>query len=92
MNSQGKLRTPTVEGQASRSAVGAEPAWEVMQPRKFEATPEFGNSKAVMRRVLAVPKAELDALVERAAKESPRNNDRHAPGRKVKKTRQRSKR
>lgn len=53
-----------------------------MQPRKFEATAEFVHFKAVMKGVLAVPKAELDTLVERAAKESPRNGDGHAPGRK----------
>ena len=33
-----------------------------MQPKRFESTPEFAHFKAVMRRVLAVPKAELDAL------------------------------
>lgn len=53
-----------------------------MKPAAFESTPEFAHFKAVMRRVLRVPKAELDALVERAKKESPRNGDRHAPGRK----------
>lgn len=53
-----------------------------MKPATFELTPEFAHFKAVMRRVLAVPKAELDELVERAKKESPRNGDRHAPGRK----------
>lgn len=55
-----------------------------MQPRKFEATPEFAHFKAVMKSVLAVPKPELDALVEQAAKESPRNGNSHAPGKKHK--------
>jgi hypothetical protein len=35
-----------------------------------------------MRRVLAVPKSELDELVERAQKESLRLGDLHPPGRK----------
>jgi len=53
-----------------------------MKPAAFESTPEFSHFKAVMRRVLAVPKTELDELVERAQKESPRKGDPHAPGRK----------
>jgi hypothetical protein len=53
-----------------------------MKPAAFESTPKFAHFKAVMRRVLAVPKAELDELVERAKKESPRNGDPQAPGRK----------
>jgi hypothetical protein len=54
-----------------------------MQPRKFEATPEFAHFKAVMKGVLAVPKAELDALVEQSAKESPRKGDPNSPGKKT---------
>ena len=55
---------------------------EVMKAGAFERTPEFTHFKAVMRRVLAVPKIELDALVEQAKAGSPRNGDKHAPGRK----------
>lgn len=53
-----------------------------MKAGSFESTPEFAHFKAVMRRIIAVPKAEIDTLVERAKKDSPRNGDRHAPGRK----------
>lgn len=73
---------PTVEGHASGKNAASASAQEVMKPAQFESTPEFNHFKAVMRHVLAVPKAELDELVERAKKESPRNGDPHAPGRK----------
>ena len=52
-----------------------------MQPKRFESTPEFAQFKAVMRRVLAVPKSELDKLVARAEKQSQRRGDPNAPGR-----------
>jgi hypothetical protein len=58
-----------------------------MQPKSFESTPEFAHFKAVMCRVLTVPKAELDKLVERSKKTSPRNGDPDAPGRKPTKRR-----
>jgi len=61
-----------------------------MKAGAFESTPEFAHFKSVMRRVLAVPKTELDALVEQAKKDSPRNGDRHAPGRKKRRRRKRT--
>ena len=72
-------------GKNGRDAASADPEQEVMKPAEFEAKPEFANFKVVMGRVLAVPKAELEARVERAKQESPRNGDRHAPGRKRRK-------
>ncbi len=39
---------------------------------EFRATPEFRHFKAVMRRLVGVPKAELDRMV-REAKEKPPN-------------------
>ena len=50
----------------------------------FDSTPEFEHFKQVMRRVLAVRKAELDSKVRRAKKRSPRAGNPDAPGRKKK--------
>jgi len=51
----------------------------------FEDTGEFQHFKTVMRRVLAVPKAELDRKVRQAKKRSPRSGNPNAPGRKANK-------
>ena len=48
----------------------------------FDSTVEFQRFKNVMRKLIAVPKAELDALVQAAKEASPRKGDPHAPGRK----------
>jgi len=53
-----------------------------MKEPAFDSTPEFQHFKEVMRGVLAVPKARLDELVKQAKKDSPRNGDSEAPGRK----------
>jgi hypothetical protein len=57
----------------------------------FDSTPEFQHFKKVMRGVLAVPKARLDELVKQAKKDSPRNGDPQAPGRKRIKTKRKTK-
>jgi hypothetical protein len=49
---------------------------------RFEATPEFANFKEGMKRLLAVPKAVLDARVKAAKEASPRVGNPTAPGRK----------
>jgi hypothetical protein len=49
---------------------------------QFEATPEFTRFKGIMRRLLAVPKVELDRKVRAAKKRSPRVGNPNAPGRK----------
>jgi hypothetical protein len=49
---------------------------------EFEAQPEFQHFKAVMKRLLAVPKSALDRKVKRAKKRSPRAGNPNAPGRK----------
>jgi hypothetical protein len=49
---------------------------------RFEATPEFEEFKAGMKRLLAVPKAVVDARVKAAKKDSPRTGNPLAPGRK----------
>lgn len=56
-----------------------------MKPAAFNSTPEFQHFKNVMRKVLVVPKEELDELVRISKDESPRNGNPHAPGRKPKK-------
>ena len=53
-----------------------------MKEPSFDSTPEFDQFRNVMRRVIAVPKERLDELVEQAKKESPRNGNPDAPGRK----------
>jgi len=55
----------------------------------FASTPAFRNFKDVMRRLIQVPKAEVDALVAQAKENSPRNSNPNAPGRKARKTRKR---
>ena len=51
-------------------------------PNSFGSTPEFQRFKNVMRKLVAVPKAELDALVRAAKETSPRRGNPRAPGRK----------
>jgi hypothetical protein len=53
-----------------------------MKPGSFDATPEFQHFTAQMRKLIAVPKARLDELVQQARELSPRKGDPHAPGRK----------
>ena len=54
------------------------------KPPSFDSTPEFQRYKDVMRNLIAVPKAEVDAMVKQASDSSPRKNDPHSPGRKRK--------
>jgi hypothetical protein len=51
---------------------------------RFEATPEFAEFKATMKKILAVPKAVLDARVKAAKEASPRAGNPKAAGRKRK--------
>lgn len=53
-----------------------------MKPASFDSTPEFAHFTNVMRKLIAVPKAELDAMVKQASESSPRNGNSHTPGRK----------
>jgi uncharacterized tellurite resistance protein B-like protein len=53
-----------------------------MKAKSFEHTSEFKHFRDVMRGVLSVPKERLDALVQAAKEDSPRNGDPHAPGKK----------
>jgi hypothetical protein len=51
---------------------------------RFEATPEFTEFKTSMKKLLAVPKAVLDARVKAAKESSPRVGNPKAAGRKRK--------
>ena len=51
---------------------------------RFEATPEFENFKAGMKKLLAVPKVLLDARVKAAKEASPRVGNPKSAGRKRK--------
>ena len=53
-----------------------------LTPKQFERTPEFRDFKGIMRRLLAVPKVQLDRKVRAAAKKSSRAGNPNAPGRK----------
>jgi hypothetical protein len=63
-----------------------------MKEPAFDSTPEFQHFKEVMRGVLAVSKARLDELIAQAKKDSPRNGNPNAPGKKHKSNRKRAKR
>ena len=49
---------------------------------KFESTKEFVNFKRDMKRLLSIPKSELDELVRKAKENSPRVGNPNAAGRK----------
>jgi len=51
---------------------------------RFETTPEFEDFKAGMKKLLAVPKAVVDARVKAAKEASPRAGNPKAAGRKPK--------
>ena len=56
---------------------------EESPPREqFDKTPEFAHFKSIMKRLLAVPKSEIDRKVRQAKKRSPRVGNPNAPGRK----------
>jgi len=52
--------------------------------KRFESTSEFANFKTGMKKLLAVPKAELDKMVRNAYADSPRHENPKAAGRKRK--------
>lgn len=52
------------------------------QPSSFEASPEFVAFKGIMKKVLAVPKAEIDKRVASSKETSPRKGNPTSPGRK----------
>lgn len=53
-----------------------------MRPAPFSSTPEFKHFKDVMRKLVQVPKAEVDEMVKKASESSPRKNNPDAAGRK----------
>src|ERR1035437_3093035 len=60
------------------------PEAPLLTPERFRATPEFRKFKGIMRKILKVPKAELDHRVRTAKRLSPRSGNPNAPGRKPK--------
>ena len=74
-----------VEG-LPKGKTGARETHPAFNRDKFESTPEFANFKRGMKALLtlAVPKAELDELIQKAKAESPRAGNPNAPGRKRK--------
>lgn len=62
----------------------AKPPPSGLTAEQFTALPEFGRFKTIMRRLLAVPKSELDRKVRAAKNKSLRVGNPNAPGRKPK--------
>jgi len=54
----------------------------LMTAEQFESSPEFRAFKRAMKKLLKVPKTELDALARYAKETSPRAGNPNAPGRK----------
>lgn len=67
-----------------KEATGTRETHPVFSRDKFESTPEFANFASGMRRLLKVPKSEVDEAVRIAKIESPRRDNPLAPGRKKK--------
>jgi hypothetical protein len=55
-----------------------------LSPERFKATPELKRFKSIMRKLLKVPKTDLDERVRMAKETSPRAGNPNAPGRKPK--------
>ena len=60
------------------------PEAPLLSPEQFRMTPEFRRFKGIMRRLLKVPKADLDEMVKISKKRSPRAGNPDSPGRKSK--------
>jgi hypothetical protein len=68
--------------EALRGTAAGETQQPPMTAEEFEVAPDFARFKVVMKRLLAVPKLELDRKVRVAKKKSPRAGNPDAPGRK----------
>ena len=55
----------------------------LLTPEQFRATPEFRKFKGIMRRLLKMPKSDLDEMVKASKECSPRAGNPNAPGRKA---------
>ena len=60
------------------------PAATLLTPEQFLGTPAFRKFKGIMRRLLKVPKSDLDKMVKVSKERSPRAGNPNAPGRKQK--------
>jgi len=74
-----------VEGQIYKETEGAgETQPPPLSDEAFVTTPEFRRFRTGMKRLLKVPKSELDHRVRTAKAKSPRAGNPNAPGRKPK--------
>ena len=74
-----------VERQIHKETEGARETYpSSLSDEAFIASPEFRRFRSGMKRLLKVPKAELDHRVRTAKAESPRAGNPLAPGRKRK--------
>lgn len=71
-----------VEGQDIREMAEGTEERPPMTAEQFEASLEFRKLKSAMRKILRVPKTELDGRVRHARETSPRISNPHSPGRK----------
>lgn len=70
------------ERHATKAAGTREAERSPLGPEQFRNTPEFRRFRAGMKKLLLVSKGELDMMVAKAKKASPRANNPNAPGRK----------
>ena len=74
-----------VEGKIRKEIEGARETYPPpLCDEAFVASPEFRRFRSGMKRLLKVPKAELDHRVRTAKAKSPRLGNPNAPGRKKK--------
>jgi hypothetical protein len=64
------------------AGAGTEEERPPMTAEQFEASPEFRQLKSAMRKLIKVPKSELDNRVRAAKEASARVGNPNAPGRK----------
>jgi hypothetical protein len=74
------------DGQMRKEAGAGEAHPPPLTKEQFETAPELKRFRGIMRRLLKVPKSELDERVRAAKAVSPRAGNPNAPGRKPRKT------
>lgn len=72
------------------AGAGETPPESSLTAEQFEALPEFVEFKRVMRRILRLPKEELDRRVKASKDASPRKNNPKAPGRRARQKRRKT--
>ncbi len=69
------------EGRKVKTREPGEAHPPLLSEKQFEESPDFDNFKGIMRRLLSVPKSELDGYVKAAKQTSPRTGNPDAAGR-----------